>query len=298
MLAIIIPYYKLAFFEATLQSLSAQTCQNFKVYIGDDASPERPSDLLEKYKRQFDFVYHRFETNLGGTSLTKQWERCIALSGNEEWLMILGDDDVLGEHVVEAFYEVLCKINTHQYQVMRFATKIINADGDSISRIYTHPILEKATDFLHRKLMGQTRSSLSEYVFNKHKLFETGFYDFPLAWYSDEMAILQCSNFGNIYTINNALVYIRLSSFSISGDNSNNDKKIKARLNFCTLLMEQCSTHFSVAQKIKIISYIEFDFYLNRNRKLFQKLFFWYLTKTNLLQFLKFIRRAFYINRK
>ncbi|OOV29296.1 hypothetical protein BXU11_05095 [Flavobacterium sp. LM5] len=96
MLAIIIPYYKLTFFEATLQSLAAQTCQDFKVYIGDDASPENPAMLLEKYKGKFDFVYHRFATNLGGTSLTKQWERCITLSGNEEWLMILGDDDVLG----------------------------------------------------------------------------------------------------------------------------------------------------------------------------------------------------------
>lgn len=38
MLAIIIPYYKFTFFEATLQSLANQTDQRFKVYIGDDAS--------------------------------------------------------------------------------------------------------------------------------------------------------------------------------------------------------------------------------------------------------------------
>ena len=83
MLAIVIPYYKLTFFDATLASLAAQTCHDFKVYIGDDASQEKPSALLEKYKEQFDFIYHRFDENLGGTSLTKQWERCIALSGNE-----------------------------------------------------------------------------------------------------------------------------------------------------------------------------------------------------------------------
>lgn len=40
MLAIIIPYYKFTFFEATLQSLANQTDQRFKVYIGDDASLE------------------------------------------------------------------------------------------------------------------------------------------------------------------------------------------------------------------------------------------------------------------
>ena len=43
MLAIIIPYFKLLFFEETLQSLAIQTDKRFKVYIGDDASPEDPS---------------------------------------------------------------------------------------------------------------------------------------------------------------------------------------------------------------------------------------------------------------
>ena len=105
MLAIIIPFFKPTFFEATLQSLANQTDKRFKVYIGDDASPEDCYALLQKFEGQFDFIYHRFETNLGGISLTQQWERCIALSGDEEWLMILGDDDVLGENVVEEFYK-------------------------------------------------------------------------------------------------------------------------------------------------------------------------------------------------
>jgi len=56
MLAIVIPYYKLTFFEATLQSLADQTDKRFKVYIGDDASPENPSRLLERYQGKFDFL--------------------------------------------------------------------------------------------------------------------------------------------------------------------------------------------------------------------------------------------------
>ena len=105
MLAIIIPYYKLTFFEATLQSLAYQTDKRFKVYIGDDASPEDCNYLISEFKGYFDFFYLRFETNLGSISLTEQWERCISLSGGEEWIMILGDDDVLGENVMEEFYK-------------------------------------------------------------------------------------------------------------------------------------------------------------------------------------------------
>ena len=73
MLAIVIPYYKRSFFKETLQSLANQTDKRFKVYIGDDASPENPLDLLEHYKGSFDFEYKRFETNEGATSLVKQW---------------------------------------------------------------------------------------------------------------------------------------------------------------------------------------------------------------------------------
>ena len=64
MLAIVIPYFKLTFFEETLLSLANQTNKRFKVYIGNDASPESPLLLLEKYKDKFDFVYHEFESNL------------------------------------------------------------------------------------------------------------------------------------------------------------------------------------------------------------------------------------------
>lgn len=58
MLAIVIPYYKLTFFDETLQSRVNQKDQRFKVYIGDDASPEDWTVLLEKYKAPF--YYHQF----------------------------------------------------------------------------------------------------------------------------------------------------------------------------------------------------------------------------------------------
>ena len=46
MLSIIIPYYKISYFNYTLQSLANQTNKNFKVIIGDDNSSESPSQLL------------------------------------------------------------------------------------------------------------------------------------------------------------------------------------------------------------------------------------------------------------
>lgn len=209
MLAIIIPFYKLTFFEETLQSLVAQTDKRFKVYIGDDASPENPSCLLDKYLGRFDFVYHRFESNLGSVLLTKQWERCIELSNTEEWIMILGDDDYMDRNVVAAFYENLEIISQMEINVVRFATRVHEADG-FYSKIYNHPKLEKATDFLYRRFTNATRSSLSEYVFKKTEYKKYGFYNYDLAWFSDDRAWLEISENKYIYSINSALVYFVL----------------------------------------------------------------------------------------
>lgn len=263
MLAIIIPYYKIIFFEETLESLSKQTDKRFKVYIGDDASSENPIFLLEKYKGKFDFVYHRFETNLGSISLTKQWERCIALSENEGWIMILGDDDVFGENVVEGFYVNLNKIEENKINVIRYSSQKIYSDGSIISDIYQHPTIEKATDFFFRK----SRSSLSEYIYRKVKVNEIGFKNFPLGWYSDILAVLEFSEFKNIYSINNAQIFIRISAYSISGNDFNLKLKAESTFEFYYYLLTNKVELFDEKQK-KELCFVLCKCYLNDKKKL------------------------------
>ena len=165
MLAIIIPYYKINFLRETLESLANQTDKRFKVYIGDDASLDDPLTLLEIYVSKFDFSYYKFSENLGASSLVKQWERCIKLSSNEKWIMILGDDDVLENNCIATFYENLNEIEKLKITTVRFASKVINSKGEFLSENYFHPRIESSSNFLMRKLKGGTRSSLSEYIF-------------------------------------------------------------------------------------------------------------------------------------
>lgn len=295
MLAIIIPYYKRTFFEATLQSLAAQTCQDFKVYIGDDASPENPAMLLEKYKGKFDVVYHRFATNLGGISLTQQWERCIALSGNEPWLMILGDDDMLGDNVVEAFYENLKEIKQNGCNVIRFATQIINGEGKSISEVYEHPKLENATDAFWRRINGDTRSSLSEYFFSRVTYSKYGFKDYPLAWHSDDRAWLEFADGQPIFSISNTVLYIRMSSLNISGKEDNLALKKEASYFFYESIAADYLSYFDKKQRIKLLAKIESKFFEQKQKVLFFKIVRYHLKYTTLLDLTKFFRRI-YIN--
>lgn len=278
MLVIIIPYYKIHFFKATLDSLANQTDKRFKVYIGDDASPENPSDLLEKYKGQFDFVYHRFKTNLGSISLTQQWERCIGLS-NEEWIQILGDDDCVSSNFVDSFYSNLNEIVYNKSSVVRFATQIIDEKGNKVSNQYTHPKLELNTDFINRKFSKLTRSSLSEYVFKSDVVKKYKFYDFPLAWHSDDLAVIQFSDNQPIFSINQALVYVRQSSYSITGSADN--IKLKARATQQFILNFIFSAQYELSDKtIELLQKkIEYAFICDKSLEYYFKIAKYYLSK-------------------
>ncbi|WP_281298289.1 glycosyltransferase family 2 protein [Flavobacterium limnophilum] len=292
MLAIVIPYFKFTFFEATLESLANQTDKRFKVYIGDDASPEDPSDLLVKYRGKFDFVYHRFETNLGGTSLTQQWERCIALSGVEEWIMILGDDDVLDETVIASWHKNYNTFNGKS-NVVRFSTKMINDKLGTVTEIFKHPEWEQAIAFYYRRFKEQTRSSLSEYVFSKSSYSLFGFHKYPLGWHSDDRAWLEFPNNKPIYSINESIVFVRYSSISITGKSNNKELKNKASSLFFKYIIVQKLRLFKKNQRNELL--LAYETAIKKSRKLTSKEWFFlmylYLTNFEVIPFAKFLRR-------
>ena len=175
MLAIVIPYYKINYFEETLQSLSNQTDKRFKVYIGNDNSNDDPIPIIEKYKQHLDLKYKKFDDNLGSISLVQQWNRCLDLLENEEWVMILGDDDFLSPTVVQSFYDNHQEFS-EKSNVIRFATRKVFDDKIDPDVYVTHPIWEKASDGFYRKLTKQTISSLSEYIFSRKSYLKYKFH--------------------------------------------------------------------------------------------------------------------------
>lgn len=293
MLAIVIPYYKHAFFESTLLSLQNQTNKQFTVYIGDDASPENPKYLLKKYKGAFTYHYKHFDANLGGTSLVQQWERCLEMVKDEEWVMILGDDDTISNNFVEVFYNHLEDINKLEIDVIRYATVVINEEGEKTSKTYKHPKLETSIDFLMRKINGGTRSSLSEFVFRKKILDLVKFKDLPLAWYSDYLAVLECSNFNTIYTINESIVSFRNSGLNITSKNDDLTIKNVATFNFYYYLLKRKITFFNKEEKDKLYLKLEKTFLDNKkNPNFWIQLSTLYISNLKIKRYLSFILKV------
>lgn len=253
MLAIIIPYYKIDFFDATLQSLANQTDKSFNVYIGDDLSPENPNMIINKYRDVLNISYTKFEDNLGSKSLTKQWERCIALSKKEPWIMILGDDDVLGNNVVELFYkEVIVRgLNTN---LIRFSSQLINQNDIPITKIYNHPELEYGYEFYGRKLKFLTRCSLSEHIFLREAYNEVKFHSYPLAWCSDDRFFLEMSKNVPAIAINEATVYPRNSEINISGNQSKNKLKGEVQIEFYEWVWKNYRNKIDMESRLALLS--------------------------------------------
>ncbi|MDQ8013044.1 MAG: glycosyltransferase [Flavobacterium nitrogenifigens] len=288
-----IPYFKLSFFKFTLDSLAAQTDKRFAVYIGDDASSENPNELLEKYKGLFNFKYQYFEKNLGSDSLVMQWNRCIALTENEEWIMILGDDDILSKNVVGDFYKNIDEIKSINSSVIRFSSGRIDEFNNLTSEIFYHPKTEKPSNFYYRRHKGLTRSSLSEHIFSKKQYLQFGFRNYPLAWHSDDIAWIDFSDNNIIFNINSSIVYVRVSTLSITGQDRNVEKKKIAELFFFRDLINEKFDLFEKKQKLDFL--IHYEVIIKRRQKAKLKEWFFlfkkYMQIGSLASFLQFMKR-------
>lgn len=248
MLAIVIPFYKIDFFEDCLNSLAEQRNQKFKLYIGNDASPDDPTDLIQIYSKKISIEYFSFDSNLGKKSLVSHWNRCIQRVGNEEWIMILGDDDKLDSNCVSEFYDSLKQINEYNLNVVRFSTIQINGKGHQATKQFIHPQVENSIEFLLKKIRGETRSSLSEYVFRREIFLKKKLKSFPLGWHTDDLALLEMSNYKNIFTINDAIVFFRNSGLNISSQSHNVIEKNKASFLFYFYLLDKRRHYFNAGE--------------------------------------------------
>lgn len=294
MLAIVIPYYKKNFFKDTLDSLANQTDKRFNLYVGNDASPEDPLEIIEEFRRKIGkVVYKKFEFNLGGRSLTRQWERCLEMVEDEKWVMILGDDDLLSENVVEEFHNQLSDIDHSEVNVIRFATREINDQGIIISKEYHHPKLQDYSDSFYERFFNRSRSSLSEHIFSRTQFEKYGFRNLPLAWHSDDLAWLEFSEFGKIYTINKAFVYFRLSQINISRHGYRLEEKRNGRFLFFTIVVNEYIGNFKKEHIHNILKRYELMTYsLNKGNVVFYKRFFPLIMKYfGVWESLKFTRR-------
>ncbi|MBO4718385.1 MAG: glycosyltransferase family 2 protein [Prevotella sp.] len=233
-LAIIIPAYKATFLLAALDSIAAQTCKDFTLYVGDDCSPEPIGNIVEQYRDKIELVFQRFDTNLGGKDLVAQWERCIAMSQEEPYIWLFSDDDLMEPNCVEELLKQIEKTEG-DYDVYHFNVDIINECGAFEKRKQDYPAVLPAYRFYRGKNSGRLSAYVVENVFSR-KVYEQfgGFMKYDLAWGSDVATWIVFSGSKGICTVPNARISWRQSSQNITPDYSRQiaERKLMAQLAF------------------------------------------------------------------
>lgn len=231
-LAVIIPAYRAKYLNESLDSLCAQTDKRFRVYVGDDASPDDLKQICDNYQNRLYIYYKRFNDNLGQTSLVQHWNRCARLS-NERWCWLFCDDDIMHPRCVESFYRTI-EGDRKAFPVYRFNTSMISAEGKIFKINPDHPEIESGMEFALARFKRERSSFVSEYIFSRQAFdSEGGFIDFPMAWCSDDASWIAFSGNKGIYTINGPRVLWRYSGFNISSiGNAYRDQKIEALFQF------------------------------------------------------------------
>ena len=265
-LAIIIPFFKIDFFEDTLLSLANQNDQNFNVYIGNDASNANPEKLIEQYNKNKNMFYHRFSENLGSKGkLVEQWNRCINMSSDEEWLMILADDDFISENFVEEFYKSIEEAQNSNIDLLRFKMRRVSEKGEFLVDL-EQPKLYPGENYVWDDEIHKRFLSISENVFSRKIYEEKGFRNYPLAWRIPMMMYLDFANERNVLGINNAFVAIRRSDVQLSWRKDvDTFKKQAMKLCYYDILNEY-SGSFSDEQNLKFLKV--YNFYANGENKL------------------------------
>jgi glycosyltransferase involved in cell wall biosynthesis len=247
-LAIVIPAFKSLYFRETLESIAGQTNKNFNLYIADDNSAENLKSIIDRCTKEINVIYKKFDDNLGSTNIVSQWKRSVELCGDEEWIWLFSDDDLMPDDAVERFMNFI--VEHPRVELVRFNTKIIDKNSGIKSESLPHPDWETSLDFLKRRLEGTTYSFIVEYIFKKDLYKKNGgVVDFPAAWASDDATWALFGKTNGIYTIPGKPVLWRQSGINISSDKTKYaHKKIDASFEFLRFIKAE---NFEIEREIQ-----------------------------------------------
>ena len=190
----LLPAYKGRFLDEMLRSIQGQTYTDFKVIISDDCSPEDLHSICEPYLSDPRFTYRRNEENMGSKSLVSHWNLLVDMC-DTEYLILASDDDVYEPFFLEEIDSLVEKfpmVNLFRGRVQR-----IDKEGTLTLKDPMMDEFQSQMDFLYHFFCYEILKCIANYVF-KTSVFKSkgSFYDLPLAWGSDDAAVVKMSEHG------------------------------------------------------------------------------------------------------
>jgi len=225
-----IPYYNsYNYLVECLLSLASQDLPNFKVTIIDDGSSDNRAGQFIEEMQDSRFLYIRNSHNIG---LPRNFQKCVE-SATSDWVIILGQDDVLPHDFVKSLFSHLGDLTVGfiqpRVEIIDSRGKISKNSVDSIKSIIRKCMISNLRRKNHEET-GKLRSAsilpwflignpfyFPTIVWNRARLQEFGFRQDLSVTLDYELIFRFLNNNSSVLFIEDATAYYRRHDASASG---------------------------------------------------------------------------------
>jgi len=219
--SVTIPAFKDKYLKETIDSVLAQTYQNYEVVIVNDASPYNLDSIVSQYSDPR-IRYFKNEKNCGARDVVDNWNICLSYATGE-YLICMGDDDNLTPRCLQDFADLIEKYP--ELDLYHARSEIIDDDSNFVCILEERPEWESVYSLMY----NPRNTHLGDWLFKTETLKKNGgFFKLPFGWQSDDIsAFIAAASHGVANTKEPGFQY-RGNGLSISHDMKSIEDKIEA----------------------------------------------------------------------
>ena len=219
--SVTIPAFKDKYLKETIDSVLAQTYQNYEVVIVNDASPYDLDSIVNQYSDPR-IRYFKNEKNCGAKDVVDNWNICLS-HATGEYLICMGDDDNLTPRCLQDFADLIEKYP--DLDLYHARSEIIDDDSNFVCVLEERPEWESVYSLMY----NPRNTHLGDWLFKTETLRKNGgFFKLPYGWQSDDIsAFIAGASHGVANTKEPGFQY-RGNGLSISHDMKSIEDKIEA----------------------------------------------------------------------
>ncbi|MGA9046335.1 glycosyltransferase family 2 protein [Sulfuricurvum sp.] len=218
--SVLIPAYNYAqYLPEAIDSVLAQTFEDFEILIVDNCSTDNTEEIIMEYlKKDRRIQYFKNEENIGPY---RNYNQCL-LYASGEYIKFLNADDKFAPTLLEKFVSILD--NNHDIAIITSYRQYFGSKTDILKTPYKGQV-ESKTAILSSLKYGNWIGEPTTVMFRRKHL-NLGLFDISLLPFADQDMWLRHLRVGSLYTIDEVLSYFRIhdemGTFQIS---NNKDKR-------------------------------------------------------------------------
>lgn len=211
--SVAVPAYKATYLAECVDSILAQTYQNFELIIVNDASPQDLDSIVVKYNDSR-IKYYKNKVGFGAEHVVGNWNKCLEYATGD-YVICMGDDDKLLPNCLEEYIKLIKKYpNLNLYHAL---TEIIDEKSRFVEMQELRPEREGVYSMIYGRLFCNRLQYIGDWLISTDWLKKNGGYiDIPMAWGSDDITTYNAAVGNGVANAQIPMFQYRINSQTIS----------------------------------------------------------------------------------